>query len=76
MHDAFITKPTPYYRRPPNFTTPPMPTTDDIAHLQAFLTKWELSGAAERANAQAFLLELCEVLDVPKPDPATPDQAA
>ncbi|MCB0810728.1 MAG: hypothetical protein KDB96_15735, partial [Flavobacteriales bacterium] len=48
----------------------------DIAHLQAFLTKWELSGAAERANAQAFLLELCEVLDVPKPDPATPDQAA
>ena len=53
-----------------------MPTTDDIAHLQAFLTKWELSGAAERANAQAFLLELCEVLDVPKPKPTTPDQAA
>lgn len=44
--------------------------------LQAFLTKWELSGASERANAQSFLKELCDVLEVPQPDPSTADQAA
>ena len=30
---------------------------------------------AERANYQLFLSELCDVLDVPRPDPATPDGA-
>lgn len=39
--------------------------------LAAFIKKWKRSGASERANAQPFLLELCEVLGVPKPDPAT-----
>lgn len=44
------------------------------AHIQAFLTKWQASGAAERANAQAFLLELCDILDVERPHPKTNDE--
>ena len=44
--------------------------------IAAFITKWEVSGAAERANAQLFLSELCGILDVPKPEPTTPDDRA
>lgn len=47
--------------------------TDDI---QRFIARWQKSGAAERANYQLFLSELCDVLDAPRPDPATPDEAA
>jgi hypothetical protein len=50
--------------------------TDSTAKLQAFLTKWEASGAAERANAQLFLAELCDVLGVDRPEPKTPDERA
>ena len=32
------------------------------AQTQSFLTKWENSGAAERANAQLFLAELCDIM--------------
>ena len=46
------------------------------ANIQPFITRWQASGAAERANYQLFLSELCDVLDVPRPDPATPDDAA
>jgi hypothetical protein len=38
--------------------------------IQAFITKWEVSGAAERANAQLFIAELCDVIGV---EPPTPD---
>ena len=38
--------------------------------------RWSTSGAAERANYQLFLSELCDVLDVPRPQPSTPDEAA
>lgn len=41
--------------------------------LRQFIEKWSASAAAERANKDAFLLELCDVLDVPRPDPATGD---
>jgi hypothetical protein len=41
--------------------------------IQTFISKWTASGAAERANKDAFLLELCDVLGVPRPDPATGD---
>ncbi len=47
--------------------------TDDI---QRFIARWQASGAAERANYQLFLAELCDVLDAPRPDPTTPDEAA
>ena len=43
--------------------------------VQAFISRWRNSGAAERANYQLFLSELCDILDVPHPDPATPDTA-
>jgi hypothetical protein len=36
-----------------------------------FITRWKASGASERANYQLFLTELCEVLGVEKPKPAT-----
>jgi hypothetical protein len=41
--------------------------------LDAFLRRWEASGAAERANYAMFLGELCDLLDVSRPDPAGPD---
>ncbi|MBK9274961.1 MAG: class I SAM-dependent DNA methyltransferase [Flavobacteriales bacterium] len=53
----------------------PVPRAEP-AQLQAFLTKWEASGAAERANAQLFLAELCDVLGVDRPQPKTPDERA
>ncbi len=50
-----------------------MPTSSDIT---AFLQRWSASGAAERANAQSFITELCGVLGVEPPQPKTPDEAA
>jgi len=41
--------------------------------LDAFVSKWAASGAAERANKDAFLYELCDVLGVARPDPTTGD---
>ncbi len=35
----------------------------------------ETSGAAERANYQMFLSELCAIISVPRPDPTSPDPA-
>lgn len=49
---------------------------DHAAEAAAFLTKWQTSGAAERANAQLFLAELCAVLGVEGPRPKTPDERA
>jgi predicted Rdx family selenoprotein len=51
-------------------------TATEPAQLQIFLTKWEASGAAERANAQLFLAELCDILGVDRPEPKTPDERA
>lgn len=39
-------------------------------NIDSFIAKWSPSAASERANKDAFLLELCDVLDVPRPDPA------
>ena len=44
--------------------------------IQAFITKWESSGAAERANEQAFIIDLCAILGVEPPDPKRNDEAA
>ncbi|NOY83089.1 MAG: hypothetical protein GXP31_18980 [Kiritimatiellaeota bacterium] len=41
--------------------------------VEQFIVRWKSSGAAERANHQLFITELCDVLDVPRPEPATPD---
>jgi len=41
--------------------------------IQDFLGRWENSGAAERANYQLFLSELCNLLGVAPPDPTQAD---
>ncbi|MFD2515205.1 class I SAM-dependent DNA methyltransferase [Pontibacter locisalis] len=46
----------------------PHTPTPAVAH---FITRWKASGASERANYQLFLTELCELLGVEKPQPAT-----
>jgi hypothetical protein len=39
-----------------------------------FIERWASSGAAERANYQIFLTELCDVLNVPRPEPTKSDE--
>ena len=48
----------------------PEPTTEAV---NDFIARWEKAGASERSNYQLFLTELCDLLEVPHPDPATPD---
>ncbi len=45
----------------------------EIDSIETFISRWQNSGAAERANYQMFLSELCTLLDVPRPDPTSPD---
>jgi hypothetical protein len=41
-------------------------------NLDSFIARWaNLEGGAERANYALFLTELCDVIDVPRPDPAS-----
>ncbi len=40
-----------------------------------FINRWQQSGAAERANYTLFLTELCQLLDVPPPEPSRDDDA-
>ena len=44
-----------------------------LIDIETFTAKWSASGAAERANKDTFLLDLCDLLGVPRPDPATGD---
>ena len=48
-------------------------TISGQADIDEFIARWKASGAAERANYQLYLSELCDVLGVPRPDPAGPD---
>jgi len=41
--------------------------------LDSFVSKWAASGAAEHANAQLFVAELCAAIGVAAPDAATKD---
>ena len=38
---------------------------------QAFVERWSASGASERANKDLVLSELCEVLGLARPEPAS-----
>jgi hypothetical protein len=49
-----------------NEVLPPRELTVD-----AFVARWQSSAASERSNYQLFLIELCEVLGVGRPEPAT-----
>ena len=42
-------------------------TADSPTALDAFVRRWEASGAAERPNYSMFLNEFCDLLDVPRP---------
>lgn len=44
-------------------------------NLTDFITHWRDSGGGERANYVGFLYDLCDVLEVPRPDPSRPDNA-
>jgi hypothetical protein len=46
------------------------------AAVAPFVARWQQSGAAERANYSLFLIELCEVLGLPRPEPATAEPEA
>lgn len=44
--------------------------------IETFIERWsQARGGAERANYQMFLSELCEALDLPRPDPASHETA-
>lgn len=45
--------------------------TSQNTYTEKFIARWKASGASERANYQLFLTELCELLGVEKPRPAT-----
>ncbi|MDF1850051.1 MAG: hypothetical protein P1U85_04395 [Verrucomicrobiales bacterium] len=49
-----------------------MPDTTD-SDIDAFIDRWGPSGGRERANYQLFLTELCDLLDLPHPEPAQAD---
>src|ERR1039458_9028738 len=46
-------------------TVRPMPKRE----VQDFISHWSAASPSERANSQPFLIELCDLLDVPRPDP-------
>ncbi len=47
-----------------------MGTTDSFPPFAAFIERWRPSAGAENANAQLFMTELCDLLEVNHPDPA------
>ena len=49
--------------------TEPTASASDVAD---FIARWQASGAAERANYQLFLSELCVLFDLPQPEPTKP----
>lgn len=48
-------------------------SSTDATHVARFITRWQHASGSERANYQLFVTELCELLGVPKPDPARDD---
>jgi hypothetical protein len=52
-----------------------MPELTAKTPIETFIIRWKASGASERANYQLFLTELCELIGVEKPRPATNNSA-
>jgi hypothetical protein len=42
---------------------------------ESFIPRWQKSSASERANYALFLSELCDYLDLPRPDPSQADES-
>jgi type II restriction/modification system DNA methylase subunit YeeA len=51
---------------------PDAPPAASEATVATFISRWSRAEAAERANYVLFLSELCDLLGVPRPDPAGP----
>ena len=49
-------------------------TTASPSNVTDFIKRWSSSGAAERANYQIFLSELCDLVEVPRPELTRPDE--
>lgn len=47
-----------------------MPSDSTIDSIEQFITRWQKSGAAERANFQSFAVDLCDLLGVERPHPS------
>lgn len=47
----------------------------DTADIQEFIERWRGSGGREKANDQLFVIELCDVLGVPRPETFKRDDA-
>jgi hypothetical protein len=43
---------------------------------EAFIQRWQSASGSERANCQLFVTELCALLGLPQPDPASNDTAS
>jgi len=41
---------------------------------ESFIPRWQRSSASERANYALFLSELCDFLDLPRPEPSQADE--
>ena len=41
--------------------------------IDHFLSRWRHAGGSERANYQLFIADLCDLLEVDKPQPANED---
>lgn len=48
--------------------------TEKLATAELFITRWR-GAAGENANRQLFLQELCDLLEVPRPEPRREDDA-
>lgn len=46
----------------------------DKRNQEGFIERWQNSSASERANYALFLSELCDYLELPRPDPSQADQ--
>lgn len=45
-----------------------------MGDIEGFIERWQASAAAERANYQLFLSELCSAIDLPIPEPTVSDE--
>lgn len=50
-------------------------TAEPSRTMDSFIAEFSASGGAERSNAQLFVIGLCEVLGLPRPDAAKEDTA-
>ncbi len=55
------------YRR---LSTASLESSPPLSEVVGFIERWAKSGDAELANYQLFAVELCELLRLPRPDPA------